>query len=159
MFSISKLTDYAVLLMTHVAAESDTVFSASMLAEQTGLTVPTVSKLLKSLARAELLRSKRGSTGGYSLALTQQAISLVDIIKAVEGHIGLTACSATEGGCSLQAICRMRSNWQLINNAIFTALSGITLADLLTNTLSSGAIQTVIHQHLQRTTEVGEKQI
>jgi len=131
MLRVSKLTDYATVVMTCLAAAGDGVVSAQALAERARLEVPTVSKLLKQLAQAGLVASSRGINGGYRLARTPERISIADIVTAMEGPIGMTECSAQAGLCGHEPHCGVRVNWQRINQAIAGALSNVTLADML----------------------------
>ena len=131
MLRVSKLTDYATVVMTCLAGDGDGVVSAQALAERARLEVPTVSKLLKQLAQAGLVASTRGINGGYRLARAAERITIADIVTAMEGPIGMTECSAHSGMCDLESHCGVRVNWQRINQAIAGALSNVTLADML----------------------------
>lgn len=131
MLRVSKLTDYATEVMTSLAAAPGRVHSAQELAERVRLEVPTVSKLLKQLAGAELIESFRGVNGGYRLARAPEGISIADIVIAMEGPIGMTECSAQAGLCDHESHCGVRVNWQRINQAIAGALAGVSLADML----------------------------
>ncbi len=131
MLRISKLTDYATRLMTCLAEQPQMIHSAVALAERTHLELPTVSKLLKQLGRAHLVESFRGVTGGYRLARTPHAISVADIVAAIEGPFGMTQCSAHAGSCGHESHCGVRGNWRRISDVIETVLKGITLAEML----------------------------
>lgn len=131
MLRVSKLTDYATVVMTCLAAASDEVLSAQQLAERARLELPTVSKLLKQLAQAHLVDSYRGASGGYRLARAPQAITVAEIVTAMEGPIGMTECSAHSGQCGHESHCGVRVNWQRISQAIAAALDSVTLADML----------------------------
>ena len=90
-----------------------------------------VSKILKLLVRQGLLVSHRGVKGGYSLARPAAAISAAEILKALEGPVALTVCiEGSPGECEREHFCTVRGPWQRINREIFTALAGVTLADL-----------------------------
>lgn len=131
MLRVSKLTDYATVVMTGLAAAGDGVLSAQVLAERAHLEAPTVSKLLKQLAQAGLVVSTRGINGGYRLARPPREISIADIVVAIEGPIGMTECSVQAGACGHEPHCGVRVNWQRINQAIATALAEVSLADML----------------------------
>jgi FeS assembly SUF system regulator len=131
MLRVSKLTDYATVVMTCLAAAGDGVLSAQALAERARLEVPTVSKLLKQLAQAALVVSTRGINGGYRLARGPERITIADIVTAMEGPIGMTECSAHAGLCGHEPHCGVRVNWQRINQAIASALQNVTLADMV----------------------------
>jgi FeS assembly SUF system regulator len=139
MLRVSKLTDYATVVMTCLATAGDGVLSAQALAERAHLEGPTVSKLLKQLAQAELVVSTRGINGGYRLARAAQAISIADIVTAMEGPIGMTECSAHAGSCGHESHCGVRVNWQRINHAIAGALASVTLADMVKPPARRGA--------------------
>merc|ERR1712173_375566 len=127
---LSNLADYAVVTM-HAAARhcGGGRTSAAELAAETGLPVPTVQKLVSKLSAAGLLRSVRGAGGGLQLARPAAAISVADIVEAVEGPIALTAC--VEGqDCTIGQDCSLRPHWPLINGALRGALAGIALTQL-----------------------------
>ena len=131
MFRISRLTDYGIVVMAHLAeCRDDDSHNARELAEDTQLPAPVVSKILKSLTRAGLLVSQRGSKGGYSLARTPDEIPVVEMITALEGPVGITECTIQPGTCAQESSCQVRDPWQRINGAVRTALERITLADL-----------------------------
>ena len=131
MFRISRLTDYGIVVMAHLAkCKDDDSHNARELAEDTQLPAPFVSKILKSLTRAGLLVSQRGSKGGYSLARTPSEIPVVEMITALEGPVGITECTIHPGACAQEPSCQVRDPWQRINGALHTALEKITLADL-----------------------------
>lgn len=132
MLRISKIVDYGTLVLTHMAACPDRLFSVADLAATLGLGQPTVSKVLKALARSELVKSSRGSHGGYALNRPAEQISVADLVDALEDQpFGLTECSATPGVCSFEAGCQIRMNWQRINAIVRRTLEDISLADML----------------------------
>lgn len=116
--------------MTYLATESDRLHAASEIAAEIHLAAPTVSKILKMLAREGLVVSHRGPKGGYSLARRPSDISMVEIIDALEGPVGLTECGSNPGLCVQEASCSIRANWQHINAAVRQALAGVTLAQM-----------------------------
>ena len=133
MIKLSKMTDYAVVVMARMARDGACVQPVPQLAERTGVPAPTVAKLMKLLAPAGLMESHRGATGGYSLTRAAEDISIADIISAVDGPIGLTACNKNaEGHCDVESLCPMRGNWDKVNRAVRRALEEVTLADMST---------------------------
>jgi FeS assembly SUF system regulator len=130
MLRIAKLTDYATLLMVRLAREPGRCFSAGQLAGELGVPLPTVAKLLKRLLQAQLLASVRGSGGGYSLAHAPGAISVADVVSAIEGPVALTQCAHGQGDCALEQNCATRANWQVISHAVRVALEAVSLADM-----------------------------
>jgi FeS assembly SUF system regulator len=130
MLRVTKLTDYATVVLTALAAQPDTVLSAAGLAEQAGLEVPTVAKILKPLAQAGLVAGFRGINGGYRLARPASQITLIDIVEAMEGPLGMTECSLHAGNCGIEQSCGVRANWRRINDVVADALRGVTLAEM-----------------------------
>ena len=130
MLRVGKLTDYAIVVMTHLARVSGLLHSANEIAADIGLALPTVSKVMKALVQNGLLVSHRGSKGGYSLAFRPQEISVAQVIAAIEGPIALTECSDARGLCGQESLCAVRPNWQRINLAVREALEKVTLAEL-----------------------------
>lgn len=131
---LSSLADYAIVVMSAAArADGDARLSATDIAAQTGVPLPTAQKLLGRLAGAGLLESSRGTGGGFALARPAEAISLADIVEAVEGPIAMTACVEEGEGrhdCALESNCRVRPHWGAVNGAIRGALAGVTLTSL-----------------------------
>lgn len=130
MLRIAKLTDYATVLMVRLARDPARYCSAAQLADELGVPLPTVAKLLKRLLQAGLLTSVRGAVGGYALAHAPHAISVADVVNAIEGPVALTECSLGKGNCSLEKDCATRANWQLISRAVRVALEAVNLADM-----------------------------
>ena len=131
MLRVTKLTDYASVVMTVLATRPDEVLSATELAEAAGLEPPTVSKLLKPLAQAGLVEGLRGVRGGYRLTRPATEISLIEIVEAMEGPLAITECSHDHSQCGIAEQCGVRSNWRLINDVLAEALRGVTLAQML----------------------------
>lgn len=131
MLRIGKLTDYAILVVSQMAREPLSVLSASTLADTLHLNVPTVSKILKMLSDANLVQSVRGADGGYHLAKEAAAITIADIIVAMEGELALTECCETSGLCGIDYMCTLRENWLKINGMISTMLAQVSIKDML----------------------------
>ena len=132
MLRVSKIIDYGTLVLTHMASDPGRVFSAADLAATLGLGQPIVSKVLKSLAQREIVKSTRGARGGYALSRAAEDISIADIIDALdEQPFGLTECTSTPGSCSVEADCSIRSNWQRINAIVRNTLEQVSIADMV----------------------------
>ena len=130
MLRLSKLTDYAVVVMVHLESCGGVTTSPS-LAHETGIPEPTVAKVLKALSGAGLVVSQRGPRGGYRLAGDLAHVPVTRVIAAIDGPISLTACvDGAVGGCEAQGLCPVRGRWDAVNTAIRTALTHITLADM-----------------------------
>ena len=131
MLRVTRLTDYATVVLTALAARPDAVLSATELAELARLEAPTVAKVLKPLAQAGLVEGFRGANGGYRLARPADAIGLLDIVVAMEGPLGMTECSVHAGNCGIEDHCGVRANWRRINDVVIASLREVTLAQML----------------------------
>jgi len=130
MLRISRLTDYATVILASLAERPERVQTATALAEQTRIAAPTVSKLLKQLQRAGLVVSTRGLHGGYQLSRPATQISAAAILDALEGPIALTDCAVGHGNCEIEESCRVGRVWQRLNLAVRRSLYEISLAQL-----------------------------
>ncbi|MGZ8190949.1 MAG: SUF system Fe-S cluster assembly regulator [Methylococcaceae bacterium] len=131
MLRLSKLTDYATVILSFMAKENMRVCAAMEIATATGIALPTVSKILKLLLNAKVLTSTRGAKGGYALIDVPEKITIATVISALEGPIALTECSISRQGCEQASGCGIHSNWNLINRTIHNALESVTLADMI----------------------------
>src|SRR5216684_4192494 len=128
MIRLGKLTDYGLVLMTHMAQNHDRLLhTARDLAVESRLPLPTVSKLLQG----GLLVSHRGIKGWYSLARKPREISVAEIIAVLEGPIALTECSIDISGlCDLEPCCPIKDNQRIISQVVRGALDKVMLSDL-----------------------------
>ena len=131
MLKISKLADYAVIILGSLVFDQPRVVSASWVANATHLELPTVSKILKLLAKAGLVLSLRGSGGGYQLTRGAKEVTVADVVSAIEGRLAVTECCAISNACMLNSLCTIKENWRAINKVIFSVLEGLTLYDMI----------------------------
>jgi FeS assembly SUF system regulator len=131
MIILSKLADYGVIVATHLAAHPDRQANAATVAAATRLPQATVAKVLKALARAGLVSATRGAAGGYRLARPPEAISVAELVAAIDGDIGITECSVHEAGCEHTTYCPTRPHWGAINRAVGAALSAVSLRNMV----------------------------
>ena len=132
MIILSKLADYGVIVATHLAAFPGRQATAAAVADKTRLPRATVAKLLKTLAHAGLVTATRGPSGGYRLARAAKAISVAEVVAAIDGDIGLTQCSVHVPECSRSTYCPTRPHWAAINRAVGEALAAVSLDAMLT---------------------------
>ena len=130
MLKVSRLADYAVIIMCALAEHQEHC-SASDIAALTQVAKTTVSKILKILGKHGLIQAVRGANGGYTLLNPAKDISLAAVVAAVDGPIALTECSTAKQSCSKLACCGVRSNWQFINTIVEDVLSHYSLADMM----------------------------
>ena len=130
MIKVSRMADYAILLMCKMANNSDFIYSAHELSIATLLPITTISKILTKLTKAEILNSVRGVSGGYKLLRSAKDISVGSIIDVIEGKVALTVCVEENNNCDLASMCPSYNNWHIINDAIRSALNSISIADM-----------------------------
>ncbi|WP_081369051.1 SUF system Fe-S cluster assembly regulator [Granulibacter bethesdensis] len=162
MFRLSKLTDYAVVVLMRLAGDAGAaagqVQTAPYIAAATGVPEPTVAKVLKALSLGALVVSQRGAHGGYRLNRALDQISIADVIRVLEGPIALTAC--VEGAsldCEAACLCPMRGRWDMVNHAIATALSSISLADMARQPMGGAPLDTVLPPQPTQSSSSGYK--
>lgn len=131
MLRLSKLTDYATVVLSFMAKDSKNMHTAFEVSEVTGIALPTVSKILKLLVKGHVLTSIRGAKGGYLLARRPEKITVATIINALEGPIALTECNVSHKNCDQVSGCDIQGNWGLVNQKVFNALESVTLADMV----------------------------
>lgn len=151
MIKLSRLTDYAVVVLAEMSRAKGGLMAASTLSARTGLPEPTVSKVLKTLSRNGLLASVRGVAGGYRLDRAAAEIPVSLIIAAMEGPISLTSCvSGSNEACALEGKCNMHGRWNPVNAAINAALDAVTLADMLNVSYHVTPAQAGVHTDLAK---------
>jgi FeS assembly SUF system regulator len=136
MFRLSKLSDYAIVLMSRIAGSKAGVVTARGLSEETDIPWRTVVRLLKTLTAGGVLRSIHGRKGGYVLSRSPSKVSLIDIIEMIEGPFALTECNRETGNGGIQKSCQVHRHRLVINNAVRQSLAAITLTHMSTSTLS-----------------------
>jgi FeS assembly SUF system regulator len=128
---LTHLADYAVVMMTAAARRPAAArLSATELSDETGVPLPTAQKLMQRLAAHGLLVGQRGAGGGYALARAVDAITLADIVEAVEGPIAMTVCSEGRSDCALDAHCRIKPHMGIVGDAVRGALGAVSLQEL-----------------------------
>lgn len=130
---LSAQTDYAVVMLSAAARHCGVSgrLNATLLADETGLPLPTVQKLVSRLSSAGLIESARGTGGGFRLARPPATITLADIVEAIEGPIALTACvDHGRQDCCIEQSCRVKPHWNAVNGAVRSALAATSLASL-----------------------------
>jgi len=129
---LSSLADYAVVLMSAAARQCGSVrLNATLLADETHIPLPTAKKLVSKLSSAGLLESSRGTGGGFRLSRPPSSINLADIVEAVEGPIAITVCTSENTQCcAMEDGCHIKPHWNIVNQAIRSALADVTLASL-----------------------------
>jgi FeS assembly SUF system regulator len=140
MLRLNKLTDYAVVILAQMSQDQSDGqalrYTSANLAGMTAVPEPTVAKILKDLAKSDLVTSYRGSQGGYTLARAGNTITVRHVIEAVEGPITMVECvDASSTCCTTEKKCPLRGRWDIVNAAIIGQLDNITLADMLRPTL------------------------
>jgi FeS assembly SUF system regulator len=140
MLRLSKLTDYAVVVLVQLA-DGDAVQTAPCLARSTGIPEPTVAKVLKTLAASRLVASQRGARGGYRLTRPLHDMPIADVITAIDGPIAVAGCiEGVVSSCEAAGLCPVHGRWDRVNDAIHQALLQITLADMARPSGCRGAI-------------------
>lgn len=132
MIKLSRMADYAILLVCKMSNDENKVYSSQELSIITSLKITTISKILTKLTKANVTDSIRGVSGGYKLTMQAEDISVGNIIDIIDGKVALTIC-VEEGenhNCNLVSLCPSQSNWQIINNTVREALNSVSIAEM-----------------------------
>jgi len=149
MLRLSKKADYALMAMKHLAVRGDRgSSSAREIAEQYGIPIELMAKVLQRLVRRGLLISHQGTHGGYQLAGMPAQISVADVIQAIEGPVTVTACSTDEGQCEQFSKCNVRDPLFRVRDRILAALGECTIAELASDPAPVPGRAAVLHTHL-----------
>ncbi|HSG90343.1 MAG TPA: SUF system Fe-S cluster assembly regulator [Pseudomonadales bacterium] len=130
MLKVGRLADYGILILHHLGRVQPARLSMESISELTHVPLPTVRKVMRFLAEAGLVISKRGPNGGYQIARPPAAINLAEAIAAVEGTTALTDCCGEAPDCELMARCDLAGRWPGVNRIIMRVLERTSLADL-----------------------------
>lgn len=135
MLRMSKLADYAFIILSQMATNANQTWSAASLSIETTLPLPTVAKLMKLLSKHQIVEAQRGASGGYRLTLPANQTSIADIIEAVDGPIRLTECAGAAMGkqdcdCAID-VCPIKESWSTVNKAIRSSLEALHLSDIV----------------------------
>ncbi len=138
MLSVSRMTDYSVVVLScFVKGQLKKILKASLISDKTGIPLPTVSKVLKVLAKGNVIKSHRGVDGGYSLERLPFEISMEEIVLAVDGPLKLTSCIRQVDNCCVShkcgtvGGCPMRTNWDKVNTKVAKVFQSISLDEFL----------------------------
>ncbi len=131
MIKLSRLSDYAIVVLSELAKQQGRQLTALSLSQTTRIPEPTVAKVLKLLSKQKIITSARGVNGGYAMQRCPSTITVHELIVALEGPVALTACTThSNDTCNIEQLCPLRSGWQKINDAITNTLDGMYLNDL-----------------------------
>ena len=131
MLRITKMTDYAVLILANLALHDNKLLTAKEIASETHISLPTTQKILKKLNRKNLVISKQGASGGYSLDPQTKKLSVATLLEKLDGDLSITQCSSNDDQCEVEDFCNIGNAWQMINQRVQWALNDITLGDLI----------------------------
>lgn len=131
MLRISKLADYGCVIVRHISANPDQLASAAAVAKASYIARPTVMKILKLLVEAGLVKSTRGSQGGYYLAKPLAETSVAELIQAIDGQLALTECNLHQSGCVHESYCNLKSPWKKVNQRVLALLQETRLVDMI----------------------------
>jgi len=134
MLRLSKKADYALMAMKHLAQKRDvSSTSAREIAEQYDIPIELMAKVLQRLVRIGLLASTQGTRGGYALGRPATAITVADVIEAIDGPFTVTACSTEKHDCEQYNKCSIRDPLWTIRERIAQALGTVTIAEIATD--------------------------
>jgi Rrf2 family protein len=131
MFKLSKKADYGLIAVKHLAMHRHQhACSANEIAEDYGISVTLMAKVLQKLAKQDLVIAKHGSSGGYQLAKEPSQISALDVITAIDGPVLITSCVTSHGPCDATEKCSVREPLRRVNESILQVLGTVTISQM-----------------------------
>ena len=134
MLRLTKKADYSLIALKHFAArqrKNSAAVSAKEVADSCGIPLPLLSKLLQKLGKTGFLHSEYGTNGGYRLAREPRAISVLEVIRAIDGPIVLANCFTEHVSCDHSGRCTVRRPLRRIHEGILRLLQGVSIEDML----------------------------
>lgn len=130
MLLFNQMTDYAMVIVHYMSKNGADQLDSARMAALTGIPRPTVSILLKKLLKAGLCDARRGAKGGYHLCRSIDAISLWDVIEAIQGEVVISRCTSGDGACGKVGQCAVQSHWVVLNHLLQNLLKSIRFDQL-----------------------------
>jgi len=130
MLKLTKKSDYGLIALLHLSGDRVRSATAKEIAEAYRIPLPLLSKVLQSLARGGFLASEQGTKGGYRLGRDPHTISALEVIRAIDGPVILTACFHDDGGCDQLQTCTVKTPLRKVHEGILKLLDGITISDM-----------------------------
>lgn len=132
MLKVSRLSDYAVVLLCKLSMFDGKIASCSELSDKTGIPHPTVSKIFRLLSSVDFIETQRGINGGYKLLKDLKDITLLDVFEKIEGPVYTTLCTdGSQADCEFRSVCRLRGKWDKVNEKMKATLLSISLEDMI----------------------------
>jgi len=117
--------------MVYLALHKNEICSLKEISQKEGISFDYLEKIVSQLEKTGLLKSKKGSRGGYSLAKPSSKIKIGEIIRAVEGNAALVECTSKSGCCPMIKKCFAKKFWEKLQKSLNATLNSLTLADLI----------------------------
>jgi Rrf2 family protein len=128
---LTKKADYGLIALKHLAVHGRSrAVSAKELADCYRIPLPLLSKVLQKLSRQGFLSSEQGANGGYRLSRPASQITTLEVVRAIDGPILLTACFTDGVPCDQSNSCIVREPLRKVHEGILHLLEGITIHEL-----------------------------
>jgi Rrf2 family protein len=142
--SLTRAVDYGVRAMVHIASlPPGTIVLRSDVTALQHIPPSFGAKILRRLTRAGILDSARGINGGYTLARPAEAITLLDVVEAIDGPLTLVPCSGERNACALSDGCPASLVWPVIQHNLREMLRGLDLERLVSSVRRQGRVAAV----------------
>jgi Rrf2 family protein len=131
LMQISRRVDYGLRAVIYLSGQDpEKCCSITEIAKQQGVPGKFLEKIIQDLIRKGLIKSRRGSCGGYMLARSPDAISFYDVIEAIEGPVAVNACLNQHLGCDQLPRCTMVGVWSEVQRRVIEVFTSTKIADL-----------------------------
>ena len=128
---ITRQADYAVRAVLHVARLSNGARApTSAIAQEQGIPLPFLAKIISQLAVAGIVDAMRGASGGVRLARSPEDVTMLEVIQVIDGPVALNRCVAGTDGCNRVSTCPVHEVWCEAQNELVARLAATTFAEL-----------------------------
>jgi len=129
---LTARSEYGLLAMIQIAASNKDPVSARLISEHQNIPIKFLEQLLVALRRADLVKAVRGARGGFVLAGTPSAVTVLDIVEALEGPLVAPRCESGRGAtCGRAGVCAAAVVWHRATEALKAVFADTTLAELV----------------------------
>lgn len=131
MMELTRKGEYAIRGIMHLARlPFGSVVLLSDIARQADIPQTFLAKIFQNFTKLGFVNSFRGTGGGFSLARPASAITLREVVEAVEGPLAPNRCVTEEGECVRSASCRVHTVWCRVQEQLVDILDGVTIEEL-----------------------------
>lgn len=127
---LTSFTDFGLRALMRLAGDRDRTFTTTQIADEFGISRHHLTKVVRRLAQAGFIATRRGAGGGFRLSRAPEQITLGEAVRSLEDGHPLVECFRADGGhCALLPGCRLKGRLAQAREAFYRSLDATTLAE------------------------------